>query len=81
MLAEIVKDWLAKHHYDGLYHDECGCLVSDLMPCGEPSPNCRAGYNIAPCNCGEEHEFHITAVHVRLAHGKEVQRGDAAHED
>jgi len=23
---------------------ECGCLLDDLMPCDEPSPDCQIGY-------------------------------------
>lgn len=44
-LEEIVKDWLIKNGYDGLWNaDECGCSVEDFMPCGEPSRYCEAGH-------------------------------------
>ena len=35
--------------WDGLYgDDECGCLSSDLIPCGCFDNECRAGYNKGP---------------------------------
>ncbi len=44
-VKEIVADWLWRHHYDGLYTEECGCLAKDeLMPCGEDGRDCEAGY-------------------------------------
>jgi hypothetical protein len=44
-LRDICKEWLESHGYDGLYDPyECGCELSDLMPCGEPHPDCTAGY-------------------------------------
>ena len=45
----IVAEWLKANGYDGLYTDNCGCEVDDLMPCAnDGSANCRAGYKI-PC--------------------------------
>jgi hypothetical protein len=45
-VREIVKEWLEQHGYEGLYSDhwECGCTPEDLMPCGEASEDCVAGY-------------------------------------
>jgi len=45
-LKEITKTWLKENGYDGLCDTdtECGCLVEDLMPCGEPSIHCEAGH-------------------------------------
>ena len=47
-LREIAKAWLEANGYDGLCHGdtECGCLNDDLMPCGEPSMLCTAGYSV-----------------------------------
>jgi len=54
-LVQIVKERLQAEGFDGLYiPGECACAVSDLMPCGEPTPECRAGYK-----GGEGDEFHI----------------------
>ena len=63
-LEMIVGDWLMAHGVDGLcseFHD-CGCLISDLMPCGDPRPDCQAGRQIK-CNCGEgKHIYHVKPV-------------------
>ena len=59
-VTEIVKKFLMKAKYDGLYHLRgCACTFSDLAPCGEIKGDCRAGYR-GPCppDCGE-HDFHI----------------------
>jgi hypothetical protein len=45
-LHGIAKMYLEDRLFDGLYNtNECGCVVDDLMPCGEPSPHCHPGYN------------------------------------
>ncbi len=51
-LKDIIKEWLIKNGYEGLYendssYDGCGCAVEDLMPCDEPSINCMAGYKVS----------------------------------
>jgi len=44
-VREIIAQWLREHGYDGLYHPgDCGCLISDLCPCGEDSMQCSPGY-------------------------------------
>jgi hypothetical protein len=46
--------------FGGLYHDECGCQLSDLMPCDESPGNCRPGYYVkARENDSEGHDFYI----------------------
>ncbi len=57
-LHDIVKEWLEKNGYEGLYSvdADCGCKLDDLMPCGEPGMNCRAGH-VVPCDpetCGAD---------------------------
>jgi len=47
-LHEIVKIWLKRHEYDGLWNDDCWCLLYDLMSCGHPSPDCAAGHKREP---------------------------------
>jgi hypothetical protein len=46
---EIVEKYLRENGYDGLCGDECGCLVDDLMPCGETLEWCEPGYKV-PCD-------------------------------
>jgi hypothetical protein len=57
---DIVVKWLTANGYDGLYGDECGCDISDIMPCGEFGSECKAGYKM-PCDCGD-HDFQIGNV-------------------
>ena len=47
-LHEILKEWLKDNGYDGLVDDEleCVCDLNDLMPCGQPSVHCEAGYKV-----------------------------------
>lgn len=42
--VDMIKSYLRRHGYDGLYVDDCGCNLNDLVPCGEISADCRAGY-------------------------------------
>ena len=44
----IVKTYLTKNGFDGLYSDDCGCFIRDLMPCDGyydiDIPRCKPGY-------------------------------------
>lgn len=62
----IVFDWLTEHGYDGLANPdaECGCLLSDLAPCGGMLDECRPGRKIAvdKCRCDLDpvgHDWHV----------------------
>ena len=57
-VKEIVLDYLSKNGFEGLFDDsgECGCELSDLMPCGEGGSACEPGYKL-PGN--EENDFLI----------------------
>lgn len=51
----MIEKYLLEHSFDGLFHADscCGCDLGDLIPCGEPSPNCEAGYaGEGSCECG-----------------------------
>lgn len=72
-LQEITEKYLKENGFDGLYNDgECACKTGHLMPCGNPSPRCRAGY-LAPCpeNCGE-HGWHIAEEKPQKSEKKEA---------
>lgn len=46
-VIDIVAQYLKDNGYDGLVEEtsECGCELSDLMPCGEGcGQGCRAGH-------------------------------------
>lgn len=63
-IQDMVAEWLKAHKLAGLCNSdlECGCLIADLMPCGDPRPDCVAGRK-TKCNCGE-HDFHVEGVNV-----------------
>jgi hypothetical protein len=59
---EMMADYLKEHGYDGLYCNECGCEIADLMPCGgEWAIDCVAGYKHDGCTeyRGNGCDFHI----------------------
>lgn len=63
-IEKMVIDSLKRQGLDGLFNSaaECACQISDLFPCGEPSMNeCHPGRK-DPCDCEEEHAFHISNV-------------------
>jgi len=65
-VKEIVRQWLQDHGYDGLCSDFCGCVFSDLMPCGEDASGCQAGYKVPcpgpqDCEAGGTCPWHIRA--------------------
>jgi hypothetical protein len=72
-VKKIVAEWLKSNGYHGLVCTEvpCGCLVDDLMPCGELCPDCKPGHKetVGPeveCGCdgqGTEH-WHVTDAYV-----------------
>ena len=72
-VMEIIKDWLMKNNYDGLFSDgECACVIRDLMPCCEYSSiHCEPGYKL-PCDCGE-HDYHI-GPHKPVKKDKDVDQ-------
>ena len=45
-VKKIVENYLRENGYEGLYSEECGCYLDDLMPCGECCDNCEAGYKV-----------------------------------
>lgn len=51
-VKDIVAEWLRDHGYDGLYFDDCGCPLRDLMPCDCPNPNCAPAREYV-CACGD----------------------------
>jgi hypothetical protein len=53
-VSEIVARWLEENGYDGLVDQdsECGCQISDLMPCEMPCQTCRAGHKRESDECG-----------------------------
>jgi len=60
---EIIKKWLADNGYDGLYSEECGCLIKDFAPCCEDFGDCIAGYKTKcdpeTCHADGDCFFHV----------------------
>ena len=59
-VKQIVSEYLATHGYDGLYADDCGCLLDDdlMLCCRDGIDGCQPGYKQS-CNCGEGCEWHV----------------------
>ena len=60
---EIVKEYLEKNGYDGLYSSYCSCALNDLMPCDdEVCAGCEAGYfvKIEACKKCTDYNFCIS---------------------
>ncbi len=45
-VEEIVIEYLKANGFDGLYNDDCGCFLDDLIPCSECCSNCQPGYRV-----------------------------------
>ena len=62
-VLEIVKEYLMKNHFDGLYNSEleCGCPISNLNPCGDFNSNCTAGYQVeaSKTSFGTDYDYYI----------------------
>jgi hypothetical protein len=70
-VKQILENWLIENGYSGLWCEECGCEIDDLMPCCGADASgidiCKAGYKIyctgecADCSrndyCDMEPEF------------------------
>lgn len=56
-IREIVKQWLIDNKYDGLYSDDCACVIDDLIPCDFVEAGCKAGHRI-PCPGKERCDFY-----------------------
>ena len=41
---EIIRKYLVEHQYDGLYTEDCGCCLDDLLPCDYSPSDCKPGY-------------------------------------
>lgn len=52
-VREMVAAALRAQGFDGLYTNECACLIDDLMPCDLAVMACHAGYKV-PCPRDEE---------------------------
>ncbi|KKN02823.1 hypothetical protein LCGC14_1113910 [marine sediment metagenome] len=68
-VQEILISWLIEHNFDGLWNEDCGCQMSDLMPCENMFSDCQPGYKIdcpggEDCAAGGDCDFHIHATKI-----------------
>ena len=74
-LKGIVREYLEKNGFDGLFNeDACGCLKDDLFPCENPEEDCIPGYR-HPCTCGD-HDWHIGTKEMKEQTEAEIQEED-----
>ena len=59
----ICTEWLKAHGFDGLAGDECGCEISDLMPCDEPMVSCEAGHKRICSECKDKDVCELKAAY------------------
>jgi hypothetical protein len=47
-VKQIVREYLEKNGYDGLYSENgrCGCDFEDFMPCGFQDAFCEVGHKV-----------------------------------
>jgi len=62
---DIVKEYLERHGYEGLFCEDCSCEIAELFPCyGNKFSGCEVGYKLPcpgmdDCNAGGGCRFHI----------------------
>lgn len=57
---DIVEKYLKDNGYDGLFDDECGCVIGDLRPCCDDFSDCQPGYKVKAPDYSE-YDFYICA--------------------
>jgi len=67
-IGDIITKYLKDNKYDGLFTDECSCLLDDLIPCCNVGLllTCEPGVKV-PCDGSCESgkcDFHIAAKPV-----------------
>jgi len=65
-VKEIIIEYLKDNGYDGLYCDDCGCIIDDLIPCDNDCSHCVPGYKTASCGDYDFFMGPIKGAEVRL---------------
>ena len=62
-VRDVIDTWLQLNKYDGLYNEreECGCFLTDLMPCDGAAHDCKAGYHGSERTCDGEYVDFVVA--------------------
>jgi hypothetical protein len=60
-VREMIREGLELNGYGGLYSEDCGCELAELIPCcGDWSIECRPGYKVeAPDDDTNGYDFYI----------------------
>ena len=67
-IERIVAAYLRDHGYDGLTDRlGCDCRLCNLMPCGQPWPNCVPGYAGPDPGGGRDPLIYVTKSAARAA--------------
>lgn len=76
-VSSLIEDSLEMQEMDGLFevNGECACGVGDIGPCGSIQADCRSGYRVDGCTCGEGCDFHIVPEKPFLKSGLSVRKG------
>lgn len=58
-IKQITLEYLTAHGFDGLVcpGGVCGCNISDLMACSDPSEYCACAYQITPNPSDSDNEY------------------------
>lgn len=80
-VLDMAVEYLKQNGFDGLFRDECGCLLDDIAPCGwvEGILQCEAGYKV-PCPRldGSEPDFWCDCLSDNPAHAWHVVKAAGA---
>lgn len=58
-VRDMIEAELRRCGFDGLFNEDCACLIGDLAPCDENPLDCQAGYKVDGCAVGGSCDFHV----------------------
>lgn len=61
--ADIITKYLTDNGYDGLYCNECCCVIDNLFPCCTDITLCKAGH-LLPCPGPGCDNFGVAHIHI-----------------
>jgi len=76
-VIELLKKWLTDKGKDGLVSRdrECGCELSDLVPCDNDFSHCEPGYKVACTpDCDHDPGYEPGGWHIQIEKPEEDSR-------